>query len=535
MSLVKEILNDPKAFTIVCFASIGGLLFGYDQGVVSGVLTMESFGAKFPRIYMDADFKGWCVSTFLLCAWFGSLINAPIVDKFGRRDSVIASCVVFVIGSALQCAGTSVAVLFTGRGIAGVAVGQLTMVIPIYMSELAPPKIRGGLVIIQQLCITIGILISYWISYGTNYIGGHRCAPNHPYQGDTFNPYTDVPEGGCYGQSSASWRIPFGIQILPALILGIGISFCPRSPRWLVQVGREDEAHKVLSRLRKGEIEEEFLEIKSEVLFEQEYTLTKFPGKSGFALEMARYWDLVSVKSNLKRVFMGSSVMMYQQMQGCNAIIYYAPTIFSQLGLNSNTTSLLGTGLYGIVNTLATIPAIFLVDRFGRKPLLMCGAAGCFISLIIVGGIVGKYEGKLDEYVTAGRTAIAFIFIYDVNFSYSWAPIGWLLPSEIFSVGIRSKAISITTSATWMFNFIIGLVTPRMLNTLKFGTYIFFAAFSVLAFFYTLFFIPETKGVPLEEMDRIFGDVNAASTKDHIALETAEKLSINHVQKSEDV
>ncbi|CUM65878.1 uncharacterized protein PRCAT00003528001 [Priceomyces carsonii] len=516
-SVLSVMIKDPLMFSVIAFASLGGLLFGYDQGVISGIVTMESFGAKFPRIFSDSDYKGWFVSTFLLCAWFGSLINSPIVDKFGRRDSIRIACVIFVIGSIFQCAGTNVSMLFGGRAVAGIGVGQLTMVVPMYMSELSPPSVRGGLVVIQQLSITIGIMISYWIDYGTHFIGGTKCAPNRGYQGDSFNPYVDVPEGGCYGQKDASWRIPFGLQIAPAFLLGIGISFFPRSPRWLLSKGRENEAWESLNYLRKKRnaelVEEEFLEIKSDVLFEENYKNRKFPNKKGLSLMLAGYWDLVSVRSNFKRVFIGSAVMFFQQFIGCNAIIYYAPTIFSQLGMNSTTTSMLGTGVYGIVNMLSTIPAVFLVDKFGRKTLLMCGAMGTFVSLVIVGAIVGKFGDNLATNKVAGRAAIAFIFIYDFNFSYSWAPIGWVLPSEIFNIGIRSKAISITTSSTWMNNFIIGLVTPPMLEHMKWGTYIFFAAFAIVAFFFTWFIIPETKGVPLEEMDKVFGDRDALEEK----------------------
>ncbi|CDK27080.1 unnamed protein product [Kuraishia capsulata CBS 1993] len=521
--MIREMFKDPLVGSIVCFASLGGLLFGYDQGVISGIVTMESFGAKFPRINTDSDYKGWFVSTFLLCAWFGSLINSPIVDKFGRRDSIRIACVIFVIGSVFQCAGHSTPMLFAGRGVAGLGVGQLTMVVPMYMSELAPPNIRGGLVVIQQVSITLGILISFWLDYGTNFIGGTRCAPHVPYKnGKSFNPYTDVPAGGCTGQSDASWRIPFGLQIAPAFVLGIGMMFFPRSPRWLLYKGREEEAVETLKYLRRrnteSEIEQELAEIRADVIFENGYADRKF-GKitNPVSLYVAGIWDILTTRSHFKRVFIGSAVMFFQQFMGCNAIIYYAPTIFSQLGMNSNTTSLLGTGVYGIVNCLSTFPAVFLIDRTGRRTLLMAGAIGTFVSLVIVGGIVGKYGSALSEHKTAGRTAVAFIFIYDVNFSYSWAPIGWVLPSEIFSIGIRSKAISITTSSTWMNNFIIGLVTPRMLDTMKWGTYIFFAAFCIIAFLFTLFVIPETKGVPLEEMDRIFGDEDAQLNKQHLA------------------
>lgn len=165
------------------------------------------------------------------------------------------------------------------------------------------------------------------------------------------------------------------------------------------------------------------------------------------------------------------------------------------------------------MNTLSTLPALFLIDRVGRKPLLLCGAAGTFISLVIVGGIIGGYGDTLRDHPAAGWTGIAFVYIYDVNFSYSWAPIGWVLPSEIYNLGNRSKAMSLTTSSTWMCNFIIGLVTPDMIESIGYGTYLFFAAFALIAFVFTWFIIPETKGKSLEEMDAVFGDTTAHEEK----------------------
>ncbi|GLB10242.1 hypothetical protein AtubIFM57258_006644 [Aspergillus tubingensis] len=496
------IYQNPYLLGVASFSTLGGLLFGYDQGVVSGVITMQSFGARFPRVYMDSSFKGWFVSTLLISAWFGSLINGPIVDRLGRKLSINLAVVVFVIGSAIQCGAVNIPMLFAGRAIAGVAVGQLTMVVPLYISEVSIPEIRGGLVVLQQLSVTIGILISYWIDYGTNYIGGTRCAPNIPYTGGTasspsFDPYTDIPKDGiCTGQSEASWRLPLAIQIIPALTLGIGMLFFPDSPRWLLMQERDDEALRALSRLRRQatsnpDLTNEYLEIKASIMLENSFARERFPDLSGFRLHAA-------------------------QFMGCNAIIYYAPTIFAQLGLDGNTSSLLATGVYGIINCLSTLPALFLIDKVGRRVLLMSGATGTCISLVIVGAIIGAYGSDLIHHRSAGWAGIAFIYIYDINFSYSFAPIGWVLPSEIFNLSIRSKAISITTSATWMCNFIIGLVTPDMLDSITWGTYIFFAAFCLLAFGFTFFFIPETRGKTLEDMDLIFGDTAAHEEKQRI-------------------
>ncbi|KAH8658116.1 D-xylose-proton symporter [Xylariales sp. PMI_506] len=520
MRLLRE---NPYLLGLTSFASLGGFLFGYDQGVVSEVLTMESFGARFPRIYSDSNYKGWFVSTLLLAAWFGSLVNGALADRFGRKGSMLMAVVVFVIGSSFQAGASNVDMLFAGRAVAGLAIGMLTMIVPMYMSEVSTPDIRGTLVVLQQLSITLGILVSYWLEYGTQFIGGSRCAPDIPYTGGTasdrtFDPYTDVGSNGCTGQSEASWRFPFALQILPGLILGIGMIFFPESPRYYLMRQQEDKALKALAQVRRvpadsESLRTEYLAIKAEVLFEEVYAREHFPGKSGVSLYLAQYSALVSTWPAFKRLAVGCCTMFFQQFMGCNAMIYYAPTIFSQLGLSGSTSSLLATGVYGIINSLSTLPAVFLIDKVGRRTLLICGAIGTCISLVIVAGILGGYGSSLPSHPAAGWVGIAFIYFYDINFSYSFAPIGWVLPSEIFNLGNRSKAMAITTSTTWMCNFIIGLVTPSMLDSLTYGTYIFFAAFCLLALVFVIFFVPETKGRSLEDMDEIFGDTAASEEK----------------------
>jgi MFS family permease len=311
------------------FSTLGGLLFGYDQGVISGVITMESFGARYPRVFSDSSFKGWFVSTLLLAAWLGSLINGPIADRVGRKLSINLAVVVFTIGSVIQCAAMNIPMLFAGRAIAGLAVGQLTMVVPLYISEVSIPDIRGGLVVLQQcelsssstsilthsmlVSVTLGILFSYWIDYGTNYIGGTRCAPDVPYSGGTiskpaFDPYHDVPVGGCTGQSEASWRLPLALQILPAVILGVGMLFFPDSPRWLLMKERDDESLTALSRLRRRDRDSpillnEYLEIKASIMLENTFARENFPHLSGYKLHMAQVCSHIPATSNLTLMF----------------------------------------------------------------------------------------------------------------------------------------------------------------------------------------------------------------------------------------
>jgi sugar porter (SP) family MFS transporter len=412
-----------------------------------------------------------------------------------------------------------------------------------YMSEVSTAGVRGTLVVLQQLSITLGILVSYWLEFGTQYIGGTRCAPDIPYTGGTptartFDPRNDVGPNGCTGQSDAAWRVPFALQIVPALVLGIGMLFFPESPRYYCMRDNNQAGISALARVRQSSPDDEFLHkeylsIKAEVMFEQSFNREKFPGKSGISLYLAGYTTLFSTWPSFKRTAIGCSVMFFQQFIGCNAIIYYAPTLFRQLGLTGKTGGLLATGVYGIVNTISTLPALFLIDKVGRKPLLLAGAVGTFISLIIVGGVIGRYGDTIKDHPAVGWAGIAFVYIYDVNFSYSWAPIGWVLPSEIYNLGNRSKAMSLTTSSTWMCNFIIGLVTPDMMESIGYGTYLFFAAFAAIAFAFTWFVIPETRGKSLEEMDAVFGDTTAHEEKTRL-FNIAASLGLEEAQAAAD-
>lgn len=302
---------------------MGGFLFGYDQGVVSGVLTMESFAVAFPRISQDTGFKGWFVSTLLLFAWFGSLVNGPIADRLGRKGDMLLAVVIFTLGSAIQAGANSMPMLFAGRAVAGLAVGQLTMIVPMYISEVSMPGIRGTLVVLQQLSVTLGILISYWLEYGTQYIGGARCAPDIPYTGGTeshrtFDPRKDVGPDGCTGQSEAAWRIPLSIQILPALILGLGMLFFPESPRFFLMRHDETKALAALAKLRRvhpdtESLQGEYLAIKAEVLFDEAMTRDKFPGQSGIRLFLSQHKALVSTWPAFRRLAIGTCIMFFQQ------------------------------------------------------------------------------------------------------------------------------------------------------------------------------------------------------------------------------
>lgn len=297
---------------------------------------------------------------------------------------------------------------------------------------------RGFIVSFYQFATILGIMLSFWIGYGSNYIGG---------------------TGG--SQSNLAWMLPSIIQGVPAAILAIGIWWLPFSPRWLVKKGRDEEAINVLSKLRKlpaddNVLQLEYKEIKAECLFEQRAFAKAFPSlsekeeRSIWASELAQYWNIVRTRDNLKRVCTAWLVMFFQQWSGIDAIIYYAAEVFQSLGLTGGTQALLATGVTGVVFFISTLPAMALIDRWGRKPMLIWGSAVMWISMVIPGIIVAKFQHDWPGNPAGAWTAVAFIWVYVGAFGATWGPVSWTLVSEIFPLSIRSKGVSIGASSNWV-------------------------------------------------------------------------------------
>ncbi|KAF8968160.1 general substrate transporter [Flammula alnicola] len=462
-------------------------------GVFSGVLAMNSFDTRMGTAVSNTGKKGWLVSILELGAWAGVLMTGYLADKLSRKYTIVLAVVVFCIGVIVQASAFAPSSIYGGRFVTGLGVGSLSMAVPLYNAEIAPPEVRGSLVALQQLAITFGIMISFWIDYGTNFIGG--TGP---------------------GQHEAAWRIPLALQLVPAIILGVGILFMPFSPRWLINQGRNDEALIVLSNARRLPptselVQIEFLEIRAQYLFEKETSELKFPQyqdgswNSNFKLGFYDYLSLLTDRNLLYRVAVGTLTMFFQQWTGVNAILYYAPSIFKSLSLTGNAISLLATGVVGIAMFLATIPAVIWVDKVGRRPVLISGAflmAGCHI---IVAILTGLFRDSWASIVAAGWVACVFVWIFAIGFGYSWGPCAWILVAEIWPLSVRGKGLSIAASSNWMNNFIVGQVTPTMLQHLSYGTFIFFGLFSLMGGLFIIFFVPETKGLTLEEMDDVFG------------------------------
>ncbi|KAK3346626.1 putative hexose transport-related protein [Lasiosphaeria hispida] len=502
----SALIKNFKVFSIACFACIGGVLYGYNQGMFSGVLAMPSFQkhmGEYDPLDPQADQtkKGWLTAILELGAWIGTLLSGFLAEVLSRKYGVLVACAVFIVGVIIQATAVQAGpnAILAGRFVTGMGVGSLAMIIPIYNSEVAPPEVRGALVATQQLAICFGIMVSFWIDYGTNFIGG-----------TTLGTQTD-----------ASWLTPICLQLFPAVVLFIGMIFMPFSPRWLIHHGREEEARKVLANLRGLDenhelVEIEFLEIKAQSLFEKRSIAELFPelreqtAWNIFKLQFVSIKKLFQTRAMFKRVIVATVTMFFQQWTGINAVLYYAPSIFMQLGLDNTTISLLATGVVGIVMFLATIPAVLWIDRVGRKPVLTVGAIGMGTCHLIIAVIVARNFGHWGEQPAAGWAAVCMVWLFVIHFGYSWGPCAWIIVAEIWPLSTRPYGVALGASSNWMNNFIVGQVTPDMLKSMPYGTYILFGVLTYLGAGFIWFFVPETKRLTLEEMDVIFGSEGTA-------------------------
>ncbi|KAG4029901.1 hypothetical protein MFRU_014g01940 [Monilinia fructicola] len=483
----RGIIASPHVAGAAILSAIGGLLFGYDQGVVSVVLVMESFLVDFPRIgpHSSGFWKGLLTAMIELGALVGALNQGWIADKYSRKYSIIIAVAIFLVGSILQTAAKSFDMLIVARLVGGIGIGMLSMVTPMYISEIAPPEIRGTLLVMEELSIVVGIVIAFWITFGTRYLGG---------------------EWG--------WRLPFFIQIIPALFLGVGVYFLPFSPRWLSSEGRDDEALEALTNLRQlpdsdSRIQQEIRQMRDEVSHIRDIHLQKHENlmnstsiSSKIKLELALWRDCFSPES-IKRTHIGVLIMFFQQFVGINALIYYSPTLFARMGLGSES-QLVMSGILNICQLVGVTSSLFTMDRFGRRPLLMLGSFFMTISHIIIAVMVCIFSYDWESHQVAAWLSVAFLFFYMIVFGASWGPVPWALPSEIFRTDLRAKGVALSTCSNWLNNFIIGLITPPLVVYTNWGAYVFFGVFSALSGVWTWLFVPETKGCKLEDMDDLF-------------------------------
>jgi len=474
-----------KAYLMCAFASFGGIFFGYDSGYINGVLGMDYIIHKYTgRPYSDKSNtdlwalpswqKSLIVSILSAGTFFGAIIAGDLADFFGRRTTIIAGCFVFIVGVILQTASSAYGLLVAGRLIAGFGVGFVSAIIILYMSEIAPRKVRGALVSGYQFCITIGLLLASCVDYGTQ----NR-------------------------RNTGSYRIPIALQMLWAIILGVGLFFLPESPRYFVKHGKLDRAAEVLARLRGQPHDSEYIQEElAEIVANHEYELQVIPQGSYLNSWLNCFrGSLFKSSSNLRRTILGTSLQMMQQWTGVNFVFYFGTTFFQTLGTISNPflISLITT----LVNVCSTPLSFWAIERFGRRPLLIWGALGMVICQFIV-AIIGVTDGGNDAAV---RAMIAFICIYIFFFATTWGPGAWVVIGEIFPLPIRSRGVGLSTASNWLWNCIIAVITPYMVGTDKgnLGAKVFFiwGSLCALCFVYAYLLIPETKGLTLEQVDRM--------------------------------
>ncbi|KUI74008.1 Sugar transport protein 7 [Cytospora mali] len=478
----------------VAFSAIGGLLFGYDQGIISVIITMDNFLDKFPEVSELAPgsgfYKGLMTAIITLGAVFGAFNVGWISDAYSRKYTIMFSVAVFTIGSVLQTAAVDYAMLVVARLISGVGIGLLSAVVPLYISEVSPAEIRGTLLVFQELSIVFGIIMAYWVTFGTRYI------PNQ-----------------------WSWRLPFLLQVFPSLVLGAGTIFLPFSPRWLANQGMDNQCLKTLSRLRQlpatdSRVEKEWLDILAEARFQQQLLIERHSSIMHptfihkVRLEIATWADCFK-KSCWRRTVVASGLAFFQQFVGINALIYYSPALFAKMGLDYNM-ELVMSGVLNVMQLVGIITSIWSMDRIGRRTLLLGGSIAMLTCHLVVAGLVGRFSGDWSAHRAESWVSVAFLLAFTFIYGCSWGPVGWAMPAEIFPSSLRAKGVATTVCFNWISNFVVGLITPSLVQTTNYGTYIFFAAFCGLAYIFTFYCVPETKGRSLEEMDQVFGDRTAS-------------------------
>lgn len=434
---------------IAVTAALCGLLFGYDTGVISGAL-----------LFLKNDFglstfdQGLVAGAVLAGAAPGAGLSGRLADRFGRKRLVIAVSVLFLLASLVTAFAPTVAWLIAGRILVGVAIGVCSYIGPLYISEIAPAERRGSLVSLNQLLITIGILVSYLVDYL-------------------------LAEG-------EHWRWMFGLAAFPALALGLGMCFLPESPRWLVLQLRFEAARQVLLRVRPSEeeVDDELILVESASLDERS------------SQQPARWRELLAATHRMALII-GIGLAIFQQITGINTIIYYAPTIFQLAGFGSAERSILATAGVGAVNVLMTIVSMKLLDRVGRRPLLLTGISGMIVSLGVL-GIVFRLGNN-----TPGLAwlAVVSVMVYVGSFAIGLGPIFWLLIAEIYPLRVRGLAMGIATMANWAANLVVALTFLMLVAAVgPANSFWLYAVVAVGSLAFSYWFVPETKGWSLEDI-----------------------------------
>lgn len=486
--------SSAPAILIGIFVATGGLLFGYDTGAINGILGMESFAKQFNTGYTNPDGtpaiapSQTAIIVAMLSAgtFVGALMSAPIGDYFGRRLSILMSVGVFCFGVIFQVCANRIPILLVGRFFAGQGVGAVSVLVPLYQSEMAPKWIRGTLVGAYQLSITLGLLAAAVVNILTSKL-----------------------------QGSSAYRIPMGLQLTWACVLSLGLLIMPETPRFLIKNGQKEAAALSLSRLRRLDITHPALiEELHEIEANHEYEM---------ALSADSYKDIFFGSPHLgRRTLTGCGLQMLQQLTGVNFIMYYGTVFFVGANVSNPFTISL---VMQIINFLSTIPGLLVVESWGRRKLLIVGAVGMAICQLTIASVStalgdtrtqGHGEDSDPRTVVGNQILIIFVAIYVFFFAASWGPVAWVVTSEIYPLKVRAKAMSVSTASNWLLNFGIAYGTPYMVEQGQgyggLGARVFFVwgAFCIVAIFFVYCMVYETSKISLEQIDEMYERVTYA-------------------------
>ncbi|TKA44848.1 hypothetical protein B0A54_03138 [Friedmanniomyces endolithicus] len=497
--MVKQFGN---IYLITGIAIIGGGLFGFDISSMSAIIAGQGYLCYFnqgntPCTGPSSSTQGGITASMAAGSWLASLCSGFVSDAFGRKKAIMLGALIWVVGCIIVSASQNIAMLIVGRIINGFCVGICSAQVPVYISELAPPTKRGRLVGAQQWAITWGILIMFYISYGCSSLKG-----------------------------SAAFRIPWALQMIPAIILFFGMMVLPESPRWLASKDRWEECERVLVLVHgHGDpnspwVAREFREIKEWLEIERQSKQISY-----LTLFTPRY---------INRTHIGLFTQIWSQLTGMNVMMYYITYVFTMAGLTGSTL-LLSSSIQYVINVAMTVPALIWIDRVGRRPTLLAGsilmATWLFVNAAVLGakgvavpgGVGGIKEAKVQVTGAASKAVIACSYLFVASYAPTWGPVSWIYPPELGSMcrntsflshlrafpnQLRGKANAFATSGNWAFNFALGYFVPPAFENITWKTYIIFGIFCVAMTIHVYFMFPETAGKPLEEVNAMFEDPN---------------------------
>lgn len=454
-------------FLLGCFAAFGSFLFGYDLGVIAGVEAGSSFKDQFLQESSSVR-EGTIVALFTAGCFFGAFA-AGFCHPLGRRGTIMAAACVFIAGGIIQTSAQVIAMLYAGRFIAGLGVGCLCMIVPIFQAEISNPKFRGAMTALQQLFNDLGQFVATWTTYGT------------------FQRWNGTGD-------SAQWRIPFSIQIIPAIILASLIFVFPESPRWLIDQDKHEEGLQVLAKLHAyGDKNDPFVRAEYELILQQ--VMEERSTSSS-------YLELFKTRANWRRIILTTMIQASCQMTGVSAIQYFTPEIFATIGISTGR-ALLYQAINAIIQLAGTALEMAVVDRVGRRTLEIWGSWIMSVMFIIGAILIEKFPAA-SQSTPAHIGFVAVTWIYDFVFSMTSGPLSWSIPAELYPIGTRMKGVSIGAMTSFAFNTMIGQVTPIAISSIGWRYYILFIVCNIANGIFFWAFLPETKGFSLEEMTDLF-------------------------------